>query len=123
MRVTSGRATTAPPLPLATPPLVALGQVPFRLLLSAQASEVRVDTGLEERVFSPGENPISGKLELDPLNPRLSVLVRWKNALAADEHRFAKLTVEAPGQETFTHGFDAAGDIDDFIELPFSATK
>lgn len=32
---------------------------------------------------------------------------------------FAKLTVEAPGKETFTHVFDAPGDIDDFVELPF----
>ena len=32
---------------------------------------------------------------------------------------FAKLVVEADGQETFTHVFDADGDIDDFVELPF----
>ena len=32
---------------------------------------------------------------------------------------FAKLVVEAEGKETFTHVFDADGDIDDFVELPF----
>jgi hypothetical protein len=32
---------------------------------------------------------------------------------------FAKLVIEAEGQETFTHVFDADGDIDDFVELPF----
>lgn len=32
---------------------------------------------------------------------------------------FAKLIVEAEGKETFTHVFDADGDIDDFVELPF----
>ena len=32
---------------------------------------------------------------------------------------FAKLVVEADGKETFTHVFDADGDIDDFVELPF----
>jgi hypothetical protein len=32
---------------------------------------------------------------------------------------FAKLIVEAEGEETFVHVFDAKGDIDDFVELPF----
>lgn len=32
---------------------------------------------------------------------------------------FAKMVVEAEGEETFTHVFDADGDIDDFVELPF----
>jgi hypothetical protein len=32
---------------------------------------------------------------------------------------FAKLVVEAKNRETFSHVFDAPGDIDDFVELPF----
>jgi hypothetical protein len=32
---------------------------------------------------------------------------------------FAKLVVEANGKKTFTHVFDAEGDINDFAELPF----
>lgn len=32
---------------------------------------------------------------------------------------FAKLVVEAEGEKTFTHVFDADGEIDDFVELPF----
>lgn len=32
---------------------------------------------------------------------------------------FAKMVVEAEGEETFTHVFDSDGDIDDFVELPF----
>ena len=100
----------------------ALAAVPFRLVLSAPAAAVEIDTG---RVIRPltEQSTVSGMLELDPNNPRLGLVVRWKNPSAAGEHRFAKLTLEAPGQETFTHVFDAVGDIDDFLELPFPAAK
>jgi hypothetical protein len=64
-----------------------------------------------------------GSLELDPQNPQIGLVVRWKNPTAPGEHRFAKLTLEAPGQATFTHVFDANGDIDDFLELPLPAAK
>lgn len=96
--------------------------VPFRLLLSAPAASVQIDTG--HLIRPPADpSPISGTLELDPNNPRVGLVVHWKNAAAAGEHRFAKLTLEAPGQETFTHVFDASGDIDDFLELPFPVKK
>ncbi len=63
-------------------------------------------------------NPIAGSLTLDPANPQLSLIVRWKNPPAVGEHRFAQLTLEPPGQQTLVHVFDADGDIDDFLELP-----
>lgn len=96
--------------------------VPFRLLLSAPAAEIEIDTGKSIRPATD-EMPISGSFELDPKNPHVGLIVRWKNPATSGERRFAKLTLEAPGQETFTHVFDADGDIDDFIELPFPATK
>lgn len=93
---------------------------PFRLLLSAPASAVEIDTG---EVVHPdaNQNPVSGTLKLDPANPHLNLIVRWQNPPAAGEHRFARLTLEPPGQESFVHLFDAAGDIDDFLELPLPA--
>ena len=97
--------------------------VPFRLILSAPAEGVTLDTGNASPPLQLDKSPISGKLELDSQNPHLSLVVRWKNPPTPGEHRFAKLTLEAPGQETFTHVFDAAGDIDDFLELPFPTTK
>ena len=94
--------------------------MPFRLLLSDPAAVVEIDTG--KLIRPPADSAtLSGTLELDPKNPRVGLLVRWKNAAAPGEHRFAKLTLEAPGQATFTHVFDASGDIDDFLELPFPA--
>lgn len=92
--------------------------VPFRLLLSAPATEVEVNA-----VRLAADPPISGILEIDPKNPRVALVVHWQNPTLVGEHRFAKLTLEAPGQETLTHVFDAAGDIDDFIELPFPAAE
>ena len=122
LRVTAAR-DTADLTP--KPPIVeraALAAVPFRLILSAPAAAVEIDTGRLIRPLAE-QSTVSGTLELDPNNPHLGLVVRWKNLSAPGEHRFAKLTLEAPGQETFTHVFDAAGDIDDFLELPFPAAK
>ncbi len=122
LRVTAARGTadlTPPPPHVERAPLAA---VPFHLVLSAPAAAVEIDTG---HLIRPQveQSAVSGMLELDPNNPRLGLVVRWKNPSTPGEHRFAKLTLEAPGQATFTHVFDAAGDIDDFLELPFPAVK
>jgi hypothetical protein len=121
-RVTAVRDGHQPTGPEAVvPPPVATGMtVPFRLLLSAPASEIVIDTG--KSIRPPVDGPLSGSLELDPKNPHIALTIRWKNAATAGERRFAKLTLEAPGKETFTHVFDADGDIDDFLELPLTAT-
>ena len=123
MRVTATRKSVTPPPVAATgTPALPGKPVPFRLLLSAPAAVVEIDTG--KLIRPPADSAtISGTLELDPRNPRVGLVVRWKNAAAPGEHRFAKLTLEAPGQATFTHVFDAGGDIDDFLELPFPAAE
>ncbi len=122
LRVTSSRIPIHQGIPVAIPEKPAAAMVPFHLLLSAPADAVEIDTG---RVIRPAvaQSSASGMLELDAKNPRIGLVVRWKNAMAAGEHRFAKLTLERPGQDTFVHVFDADGDIDDFLELPFPATN
>ena len=122
-RVTATRKSVVPPPAAVTgTPALPGKQVPFRLLLSAPAAVVEIDTG--KLIRPPADSAtISGTLELDPRNPHVGLVVRWKNAAAPGEHRFAKLTLEAPGQATFTHDFDAGGDIDDFLELPFPAAE
>jgi hypothetical protein len=121
IRVTSARGTRPSidsPTVLTEP--IPEKQIPFSLILSAPAEEIEINTG--KLIHPPAsESPISGTVLLDPGNPRISLKVRWKHPPAAGEHRFAKLTLEAEAQETFTHVFDAAGDIDDLIELPFPA--
>ena len=123
MRVTATRDSISPPPGAATGvPALPGKSVPFRLLLSDPAAVVEIDTG--ELIRPPADAAtLSGTLELDPKNPHVALVVRWKNPAAPGEHRFAKLTLEAPGQYTFTHVFDADGDIDDFLELPFPVAE
>lgn len=58
-----------------------------------------------------------GEIAIERKAALLSVKVDWLEK--GESHRFAKLVVEAPGKKTFTRVFDAPGDIDDFVELPF----
>ena len=68
--------------------------------------------------FLPNDSGIySGELAIDPASPAVFIRVVWQEREAGN--RFVKLVVEAPEQDTFTHVFDARGDIDDFVELPF----
>lgn len=103
-------------------PAISKYSVPFRLLLSSPAAAIEIDTGTPVRP-SPDSSIISGLLELDPQNPHVGLIIKWKQAALPGEHHFAKLTLEAPGQPTFTHIFDAPGDIDDFLELPIFEMK
>lgn len=121
-RVTAVKADTHQETPVASLEKPAAVMVPFHLLLSAQADAVEIDTG---RVIRPSaeHSVISGLLELDSKNPQLGLVVRWKNTTTTGEHRFAKLTLERPGQDTIVHVFDADGDIDDILELPYPAAN
>jgi hypothetical protein len=118
-RVTAPRTITAPSPP-PTAPTPSSTTVPFQLQLSAPASAVEMDTGTAI-TLRPEGSQITGQLQLDSTNPHLNLIVRWQTPAGPAEHRFAKLTLEAPGQDTFSHVFDATGDIDDFLELPLSA--
>lgn len=68
-----------------------------------------------------GSGVFTGKLEIDPANPILFLEVACVSPKVGvlGGSNFAKLVIEADGEETFTHVFDAPGDIDDFVELPF----
>ena len=124
MRVTSA-GLTAPEkkAPLALPDEKLPYRVPFQLLLSEPATEIKIDSGEGLQSFLTETSPYLGHLELDAQNPQLSLTVKWRNPPAPGTHRFAKLTLEAPGQPTFQHVFDSAGDIDDFLELPLPTTR
>lgn len=121
------RVTTTPARAVASSPVpvlvnLAVNSLPFHLTLSAQAKELEMDTG--KIVTLPvTDSSISGTLEIDPENPRIGLQIRWKSPAAPGEHRFAKLVLEPPHRATLTHIFDAAGDIDDFLELPLSFAK
>ena len=59
----------------------------------------------------------STEMTIEKNDPVIFLNVVWSQD--SGNRRFAKMVVEAEGRETFTHVFDAAGDIDDFVELPF----
>lgn len=123
-RVTASRSITGSPVPGKVAAKFSSGtdSVPFRLLLSAPATEVTLNTGNEVRPSLDGPG-ISGVLEIDPANPQVAIVIRWKKPAEQGEHRFAKLTLEAPGKDTFHHVFESDGDIDDLLELPLPAKK
>ena len=88
------------------------------LTLSGKAEQVAVEGVAGAIVLKEtSSGTYSGEVAIDGEAALLFVRVSW-NA-EEDAHRFAKLVVEVPGKETFTHVFDAPGDIDNFIELPF----
>jgi hypothetical protein len=122
VRVTTTPDRTAASTPVPAPVNPAVNSVPFHLTLSSLAAEVEIDTG---KIIRPPvtDSVISGTLEIDPENPRIALRIRWRTPTATHEHRFAKLTLEPPAQATITRVFDAAGDIDDFLELPLSFAK
>ena len=125
MRITNVKQASGgalPPLDATVRTDARFPDVPFRLVLSAPATLVEINA---RDLIRPtvSDSPISGTIKLDGKNPQVALIVRWKSPVLPGEHRFAKLTLEAPGQPTFTHVFDADGDIDDFLELPFPVEK
>jgi hypothetical protein len=90
----------------------------FSLILSASPSSVELD-GNAGTFQLEGDlaAELLGKLKIDPKARLVSLKVNWDED--STSRRFAKLVIEAPGKKTFTHFFDADGDIDDFVELPF----
>ena len=97
--------------------LTAGSAVPFRVLLSHPAATVELVAKSEIRL-APTGNFFTGTMEMDPQNPRFSIKVHWALPSAPGEHRFAKITLEPPGRETFTHVFDSVNGIDELLELP-----
>ena len=90
----------------------------YYLDLSTSAQSVAISAGGNEinpTPVSPGK--YSGELEIGSDGAILDLSIEWEEGAAG--RRFAKLVLEADGKPTFTHVFDADGDIEDFVELPF----
>jgi hypothetical protein len=116
MRLTNIRPTVSAPSSVDTtaPIPASTGKsLPYRLILSAETSEILISSGNESPL-----RETSGRLLLPSEHPTINLVVRWKTQPAPGEHRFAKLILEPAGKPTITHVFDAAGDIDDILELP-----
>lgn len=105
---------TTPPQPIAKPESSAAKTATFELLLSGTAKRVTLEAGGEPLAFENTAGPLTGKLALSSDKPTIFLQVEWADAAAG--HRFAKLRLEAPGQETREHVFSAPGNIDDLWE-------
>jgi hypothetical protein len=86
----------------------------FELLLSGTAKRVVLEAGGAPITFENTAGPLTGKLALSSDMPTIFLQVEWADAVAG--HRFAKLRLEAPGQETREHVFSAPDNIDDLWE-------
>jgi hypothetical protein len=81
----------------------------YRLILSAEAAKVELES-------AGARHPeMEGTLDLDPANPAVALRISW--AVSSPGHRFAKLILDLPGKDSFTHVFESPGDLDDIWEL------
>jgi hypothetical protein len=100
-------APTAMPSPSTAP-------ATFELLLSAAAKSVSLEAGGPAFVRESPTGPIAGILEIPDEAPVIFLKVNWADTTPG--HRFAKLRIDRPGEETLEHVFSAPGDIDDIWE-------
>lgn len=91
-----------------------------KVVVSMMPSSIELKAG-EERVDLKSQGGgFVGEVVIDKKNTVMFLKVACAPAPSGGMTRnFAKLVVEADGKETFVHVFDSAGDIDDFVELPF----
>lgn len=86
----------------------------FELLLSAAAKSVSLEAGGPAFVRESPAGPLTGTLEVMGEHPVVFLKVEWADTNPG--HRFAKLRIDRPGEETLEHVFSAPGDIDDLWE-------
>jgi hypothetical protein len=93
----------------------------YILTLSERAAFVELKSAGEVSSWNlsseGGIEPLTGDIIIDLDQPVIFLKINWYEL--GERRGFAKLTIEAVGKETVTQVFDAVGDIDEFLELPF----
>ena len=89
-------------------------QATFEILLSAAAKSVSLEAGGPAVVQESPAGPLTGTFEIHGEQPVIFLKVVWADTPPG--HRFAKLRIDRPGEETLEHVFSAPGDIDDLWE-------
>lgn len=95
-------------------PAAEVSPATFELLLSATAKSVSLEAGGPALVHENPAGPLTGTLEVMGEHPVIFLKVQWADS--SPGHRFAKLRIDRPGEETLEHVFSAPGDIDDLWE-------
>lgn len=114
----TSKQVVAVPAQLNVAPVEILISARFHLTLSESAASASIqsgDTVLTQNAVQGGL--ITGEISIDPKSPVVYLKVDWADL--GGRHGFAKLVIEAEGQNTVTQVFDAKGNIDDFLELSF----
>ena len=94
----------------------------IRITLSHPSGFIELKSGgkaVELVLVEPGGSDFTGNAEISLEEPILFLQVACVPLKTDGSKYFAKLVVEGEGKKTFTHVFEAPGDIDDFVELPF----
>lgn len=93
----------------------------YILTLSERAAHVEIESAGEisstNLSSESGIEPLTGDIKIDVEKPVVLLKVKWYEL--GDRRGFAKLAIEAEGQETVTRVFDAEEDIDELFELTF----
>ncbi len=93
----------------------------YILTLSERAAFVEVNSAGEASTWNlsteSGIEPLTGDIKIDLDKPVIFLKVNWYEL--GDRRGFAKLVIEAAGQETITQVFDATGNLDELWELSF----
>ena len=93
----------------------------YIVTLSERAAYVEVGSAGEVSATNlsseSGIEPLTGDIKIDLDKPVVFLKVNWYEL--GERRGFAKLVIEAAGQETVTQVFDATGNIDEFLELSF----
>ena len=95
-------------------PVAEASPATFELLLSAAAKSVSLEAGGPAFVRESPAGPLAGTLEIQDEHPVIFLKIEWSDTTPG--HRFAKLRIDRPGEETLEHVFSAPGDIDDLWE-------
>lgn len=98
-------------------PVEAMIPARFYLTLS-EAALASIESG--GKVLSQNadkDGMVAGEIRIDPNAPVVYLKVNWSDL--GGRRGFAKLVIEAAGQQTVTQVFDGLGNIDEFLELSF----
>ena len=106
--VKPGPVVGPPPGEAVPSPPAAAKSASYELVLSAEAAELTLEAG------GKPSTALSGALEIAGESPVISLRIKWADN--SPGHRFARLRLEIPGEDTLEHVFSAPGDIDDIWE-------
>lgn len=122
-KLTAGNGAVVSVVEKADSSPIADERIPARILITLSSPAGYIDLkagGKNVPLAQDAEGRFAGNAMIAPGSQALFLKVSCSPAsVGANTNFFAKLVVEAEGEKTFTHVFDAPGDIDDFVELPF----